>query len=498
MGWASGFQSGIQLGNAFIQGQQRNALAEEAAKYKVGEGAYGEDVRGNLENLQAARESNLASMREQGYTPEQIATANKAYDQAQTELTRRVGLTAPDYYVTGDNSGRSYSNFKEAEQAIAPLRTQGLATVYEQSGDIEKANALRSQALQHEAAGLQIDSYKRQAKEATDTLEARDMLATIRKENDGKLTAANIMDIAGKFKLDPSKFLQAEDAAGILEVKELKRNFAEAHRKGIDGLNTFLANTYDPDKTDNIVPKIVQSKNGFVVTYGDQILPEYGQHKSLDSLVGKVYGMIDQNPMEALKTAKLIEHYDATIAKDKAIAANAGAALKASNLVTVDGPNGLEQIDRSRFMKDGVLKLPAGYRLHQESKEEAPPLHIDSQNGTVTQGKYGIVGKYDLNTNSVVPSAKNPWASDLKKAAEWEQQGVRIAPVQNKKTGKYVWGYTPDGVDFYDTPEEAAVEFAQRQKPQRGLQQRSTLPTSIPNAQPFNPTVSPYAGRLFN
>lgn len=165
MGWASGLQAGLQIGNAMRQGQIRDELSEEAKKYKLTEGAYGEGLRANLENLQASRDANLASMQEQGYTPEQIASATKAYDQAQTELTRRVGLAGPDYSIAGDTSGKTYGSMAEAQQALAPMRTAGLADVYRRFGDVDKANELETRAQQQQLTGLQIQGAQRTERE---------------------------------------------------------------------------------------------------------------------------------------------------------------------------------------------------------------------------------------------------------------------------------------------------------------------------------------------
>ena len=304
-------------------------LAQESARYDVTPGAYGTGLQENITQLQGLREQD----------PTQAA----AYDQAIAELQRRSEMTAPDYSVASGPT--NFATRQEARQAAAPLRAEGLAGVYRRYGDVAQADALearaqemqrglmqekRAQTAEERAAaaetrrvarepleikqlenalvsqGLSIADAQRVAAEQKSILDAREKLQTLRK--DGPLTAAAISSVAGEFKLDPTKFLQAEDAVNTLEIKDLKRNLSSAALKGEDGLNKFLADKFDPDKTDNIKPMITKARDGsFVVTYGDRVLPEYGSHKNMMSLVGGVINLIDNNPFETLKTLSTLE-----------------------------------------------------------------------------------------------------------------------------------------------------------------------------------------------
>ena len=236
------------------------------------------------------------------------------------------------------------------------LQTQEAAGVYRRYGDVAQADALEARAFEQQrglmqekraqtaeeraaaaeadrvarrpleikqlenalvSQGLTIDQAKRAAEEQVSISSAREKLQTLRK--DGPLTAAAISSVAGEFKLDPTKFLQAEDAVNTLEIKDLKRNLSSAALKGEDGLNKFLADKFDPDKTDNIKPMITKGKDGsFVVTYGDQVLQEYGAHKNMMSLVGGVINMIDQNPFATLTTLSTLDKNAAAIEESKA------------------------------------------------------------------------------------------------------------------------------------------------------------------------------------
>lgn len=150
MGWAQGLQSGMALGNLINQGFDRRALAEEAKKYQVTEGAYGPELQQNIEQVRALQAQN----------PEQAAQ----YEPAIAELTRRQGLTAPDYSVSsgGYDNGKNYASAQEAQAALSTLRTQGLANVYRAQGNEEQASALEARALQNRTAGLQLNKLQRE------------------------------------------------------------------------------------------------------------------------------------------------------------------------------------------------------------------------------------------------------------------------------------------------------------------------------------------------
>jgi len=116
--------------------QLKRNLAQESGRYNVTEGAYGPGLQENITQLQGLREQD----------PAQAA----AYDQAIAELTRRQGLTAPDYSVA--SGAQNYGTRQEARQAAAPMRTEGLAGVYRQAGQIDKADELEARAFDQQRA----------------------------------------------------------------------------------------------------------------------------------------------------------------------------------------------------------------------------------------------------------------------------------------------------------------------------------------------------------
>jgi len=127
----------IGVGLEAIAGAKRASdLAQESAKYNVTEGAYGPGLQANIQQLQSLRDQDPAQA--------------PAYDQAIEELTRRQGLTAPDYSVASGPT--NFATRQEARQASAPLRAEGLAGVYRRYGDVEKADALEARAYEQQRA----------------------------------------------------------------------------------------------------------------------------------------------------------------------------------------------------------------------------------------------------------------------------------------------------------------------------------------------------------
>jgi hypothetical protein len=127
----------IGVGLEAIAGAKRASdLARESARYDVTEGAYGPGLQANIQQLQSLRDQDPAQA--------------PAYDQAIEELTRRQGLTAPDYSVASGPT--NFATRQEARQASAPLRAEGLAGVYRRYGDVEKADALEARAYEQQRA----------------------------------------------------------------------------------------------------------------------------------------------------------------------------------------------------------------------------------------------------------------------------------------------------------------------------------------------------------
>jgi len=279
MGWAAGFQSGSAVAqralDAYDQSKQRRLktqLGQESERYGVTEGAYGQGLGENIQQLQGL----------QAQDPGQAAI----YQQSIDELTRRQGLTAPDFSV--GSRAQNFGTRGEAEMAARPMRTQGLAGVYRGAGEVEKADELETRAfeqqrslaqekraqaqfdqqqklseLQMEAAGLTLKKGRREAQE----LENQDAFQAFAAENPNA-TTQQLKDAAFKqFKFSPKQWQDAVNTRlGIKEneQKEFVLNIKDK-LKGKTSLSQYaeLYNT-DPDFDDKTDLAIVPGKNGAV------------------------------------------------------------------------------------------------------------------------------------------------------------------------------------------------------------------------------------------
>jgi hypothetical protein len=213
------------------------------------------------------------------------------------------------------------------------------AQAYDTLGNAEKAGGLRADAQRMEATtqqmkltGLQTKAAERENAAAEGRTKANQVLldyantgqpVTTQVMRDvAQQTGANFNDLVD----DAAKELGFTDAQGTAEIKKLQRNLGKAAAGGVQGMNKFLADSFDPNKNDNITPEVVKDGSGnFVVKYGDKVLSEYGAHKSLDFLVGTLQGQISGDPLGTLKTLAGIRESEANAAASRATVGLRGA-----------------------------------------------------------------------------------------------------------------------------------------------------------------------------
>ncbi len=208
------------------------------------------------------------------------------------------------------------------------------AQLLQQADDIEynaKMRPMQEQATrqQLELGGVQLGAAKRTEATTVANNAAMQEMADLRTK--GPITQETISALAKKHGADPTQLLNTElaqynftTASLEAESKALNKQLSKAALGGIPGMNKFLADKFDPDKTDSVTPEIVQTKAGFVVMYGGRQLGEYGAHKSLNELVSNVSGMISGNPLDTAKTLSQIRASNAVAAANEADAGLAG------------------------------------------------------------------------------------------------------------------------------------------------------------------------------
>jgi hypothetical protein len=386
MGFASGFQAGFGTVSSAMKARQERELkqrvAQESERYGVTEGAYGQGLGGNVQQVQGLQQQALEQARYQGASEEDLARIESQYAPSIAELTRRQGLTAPDYTIAS-RSMRPEDTFatrEAAEMAAKPMRTQGLARVYRDAGEIEKADELIERAdqqelrvLQREAAGLTLKKGRREEKQAEAFGVATQRIAEAQ-ANGENITSDYLRSVASETGANfdalidsAAKQLGFDDKQGTARIKKLQVSLAEASGKGVTGLNEFLSSNFDPDKTDNITPKIVRDgKGNYVVQYGDRVLSEYGVHKSLDYLVGTVQGRINGDPLGTLKTLADIELTKAQTQKAQADAsAPRGIQAKIADFKVIYGR---EPTEDEKAILVGLQGRPGAGKLEDATK----------------------------------------------------------------------------------------------------------------------------------
>jgi len=318
-GLNEGLQTGLQLGSVLRSARQRRALADESAKYNVTEGAYGPELEQNIQQLEGLKAQD----------PEQAP----AYDQAIRELQRRSEMTAPDYTVASRamRPEDTFTTREAATRAARPMRAEGLANVYEEFGDIDKAEDLRERADTARARDLQMRGLERTEREAEGMQMAQQLLAGAEQAGQpitseflrvvASQTGANYAAVVDS----AAKAIGFKEASATATLNELKRDLSKAATSGVSGLNKFLADKFDPDETDDIKPEVTKdAKGNFVVTYGGQVLPQYGANRSLEELVARTQGNIDGDPLGTVKTLLDIDLRRAQIREANARTASLG------------------------------------------------------------------------------------------------------------------------------------------------------------------------------
>jgi hypothetical protein len=353
-GLAGGFQSGLQLSQAMRDRQQREELAQAFAKPE----SYTDYTPAQQQQIQGLQASGAYDVQAvpgaEGAAPTLRYVPKQGLDLqgdmpaagieiAPQQVQRYGGQTVAGQFDPNQLRGLQ---MREAARILGasgdPARA---AQLLQQADDLDynaKMRPLQEQAtrLQIEAGQVGLGKTKREEATAVANQAATQEMAELRTQ--GPITQETISALAKKHGADPTQLLNAElaqynftTASLDAESKTLGKQLSRAALGGIPGMNKFLADKFDPDKTDNITPEIVQTKAGFVVMYGGKQLGEYGSHKNLNELVANVHGMISGDPLGTAKTLAQIRASNAAAAAHEADAGLAG--LKGEKLKAETG-----------------------------------------------------------------------------------------------------------------------------------------------------------------
>jgi hypothetical protein len=246
---------------AIADAKKAQDLARVSAQYDVTEGAYGTGLAPNLQQVIGARDEALQGLGEQA-TPEQRQQVLDQYTPAMSELSRRVGLTAPDYSVASGPT--NFATRQEARQAAAPMRAEGLAGVYRQYGDVNQADALEARAFeQQRALAREGRDIAREGREAEAGQRAQQEFATRQ-----TLTGLQIADVtrtqaANQRQDDFSNFAAENPNATTQELKDAAfKQFKFTPKQWQDTVTTRLGiENAEMDSFKNGIKKKLQGKN---------------------------------------------------------------------------------------------------------------------------------------------------------------------------------------------------------------------------------------------
>jgi hypothetical protein len=337
MGFAAGFQVGAQAVERGLQMREQDELKRNLAKAYAQPESFTDYTPAQQQQIQGLQSSGAYDVEAlpgaDGQAPTLRYMPKQGLDLqgdmpggpievAPQQVQRYGGQTVAGQFAPDQIRGLQ---MREAARVIGasgdPVRA---AQLLQQADDIDynaKMRPLQEQATrqQLELGGVQLGAAKRTEATTVANQTAMQEMADLRTQ--GPITQETISALAKKHGADPTQLLNAElaqynftTASLEAESKALNKQLSKAALGGIPGMNKFLADKFDPDKTDNITPEIVQTKAGFVVMYGGKQLGEYGSHKNLNELVSNVSGMISGDPLGTAKTLAQIRASNAAAA----------------------------------------------------------------------------------------------------------------------------------------------------------------------------------------
>ena len=451
MGFASGFRAGFDVTSAGIKASDERKLKEqlgqEAARYGVTEGAYGADLGQNIEQVRGLQMRAGQEALDRGASVEEVAQIENQFAPSIAELQRRQGLTAPDYSV--GSRAQNYGTRQEAQQAAAPMRAEGLANVYRQAGDVEKADELEARAFeqqrglaqetraqaqfkqQQELGGLQLDKARRLA-EADARLNSFDAWTA---ENPGA-DLATMKEAAKQFKLSSDQVLSVTARMAGLQENELKLWSTEVKNTIKGKSDEELVNLFNTDDrfdpTTNMERKV--GKDGSVtLTLKRQDGTVVSTYKAPDAATATAYlrkqALEPETLADWLLDRKKTEQAIATSAAQAAAAgrSNRGEKSLAQKVADAEKVLGRKLTDAEKAVMVGLTNKPG---LGGDKPVEVPEAGIRVMVGgqlRVTDGEGGYVAP-----GGVVPAERTAFLQkagvpdNLVSRIDWSSDGRTI------------------------------------------------------------------------
>lgn len=342
---ASGFKTGLEIGETLAQRRERERIAEimkEQPTAMGAEAATPEQInRASIETQklaeQDARDFGLNTFAEQQmYQPtiprqgENWRTGPLGYSFGGQQFT-----TAPTQeQLTGLRFGRiadviaerdpvqAMRMRSEMDQAAAARERLGMERTRLGLAQAADTRAAETARLANRLTQTQIDRFTADNKEKEGIRQAEEYFATLGRN----ITSQDIADAARRFNAPVGALTTAattvlgfDERRLAAETNALLRDLSKASGS-VESMNKLIADKFDPNPNDGILPRVVQTDKGITVMYGDKPMAGYGTYKSLDELTATVQGRIKNDPLGTAKALMDIEAKDAAIARDKAYA----------------------------------------------------------------------------------------------------------------------------------------------------------------------------------
>lgn len=318
-GLSGGFQTGLQISEALRAKQERERLREamgltpqEMQQRQATPEEFGR-AQAETQGLAAqdAAEFELTPLDQPTYAPQmpvqgqrigasQYGLGGQTFDRMPTQQEiqqARYGAMA-DVIAERDPARAMQMRQQLDEQAYQakerPLRLQSL------QGEIE------GQGLSRQAQRLTISESERKVKQDESNRLAGTRLAELSAAGT-PIDTATANRIARETGADMTfvtdavlkQYSLTKASANDLIERQLAE-FDKAAKGGLPTLNKYIAERLDPDKTDNIVPTVVQGPDGKLrVMYGDKPLPGYQAYGGIDQLSAAFQGNIKRDPLGA-------------------------------------------------------------------------------------------------------------------------------------------------------------------------------------------------------
>lgn len=346
-GLSGGLQTGFQIGQAMRERNQREELAQAYAKPEEFTD-YTPDQQNQIRGLQGSGGYDVSAMPgAEGQAPTLRYTPKQGLDlQGDTAAAPGSYIDVAPQQVQRYGGQTMAGRFDPTQ--LRGLQMQEAARVLGSYGDVRGAAALQAQAeeqaYQAKYRPLQLQNMEGQI--AGQKLTLSEAERKVKLDESNRLAGTKLAELSAagtpidtatanrianetgadmKFVTEAvlGQYNLTKAAANDLIERQLVE-FDKAAKGGLPTLNKYIAERLDPDKTDNIVPTVVQGKDGKLrVMYGDKPLPGYQAYGGIDQLSAAFQGNIKRDPLgAAIQISTLDTQAQARLASQASIRAS--------------------------------------------------------------------------------------------------------------------------------------------------------------------------------